>query len=168
MAFKFGKTSLKEREQLHPNFQKVVDRALVLSTQDFAIHDGARSAEEQNALYQKGRTLPGKKVTGKDGYKNLSNHQVHLDGHGYAADLVPYNGTKLVWDWNLIYPIAVAMSCAANEFGEKIRWGGNWYDAMNRYPATLDGVKDALERYKVQHPGKDFIDGPHFGYLGKS
>lgn len=168
MSFSFGKKSLTERKLLHPNFQRVIDRALELTQQDFSIHDGGRTAKEQNDLFQKGRTLPGKKVTSKDGYKNLSNHQLQPDGYGYAADLVPYARGKLVWDWELIYPIAVAMSCAANELGEKIRWGGNWYDPMFMYPATLQGVAESVVRYRKQHPGADFIDGPHYGYLGKA
>lgn len=168
MTFKFGSKSNHEKAGLHPNFQKVIERALELSSQDFSIHDGARTAAEQNKLYQQGRTTAGRKVTGKDGYKNLSNHQHHPDGFGYAADLVPYHNGELVWDWDLIYPIAVAMSCAAAGLGEKIRWGGNWYDSMDEYPNTLEGTRAAVVRYKEQHPGDDFIDGPHFGYLGKA
>ena len=110
--------------------------AITNSPYDFRITDGARTAEEQFALYQKGRTLPGPKVTNCDGKKFKSNHQIKADGYGHAVDIFPCgvieNGTyrkftsaegyddkklKLIAD----HILAVAKSKKIN-----IEWGGNW------------------------------------------
>lgn len=162
--YKLSNASLAQMRNLAPKMHRVVTHAIGITAQDFSVHDGPRTAAEQNALYQQGRSKPGKKVTSKDGYRNKSNHQVRDDtGYGNAVDLVPYvPGRGMVWDWDLIYPIAVAMSQAAQEQNAVIKWGGNWYDTMDEYPSTLSAVKEAVQRYKVQHPGDDFIDGPHF------
>lgn len=55
--------------------------------------EGLRSAKYQNELFQQGRTIPGKIVTYKDGYKHPSNHQT-----GMAADLVPIGSGTIDWD----------------------------------------------------------------------
>lgn len=47
-----------------------------------------RTAEEQHALWQKGRNKPGKRVTNADGYKVRSEHQ-----DGLAMDVYPVNCT---------------------------------------------------------------------------
>lgn len=156
MTFVLGKSSLARLVGVHPNLVRVVKRAIQITAQDFCVNDGARTAEEQNALFRKG-------VSQKDGYRNRSNHQKTADGTGHAVDLVPWVGGKPEFsDWNFYYPVAVAMSLAAKEIGVRIRWGGNWYERMNDYGSTLEDVKAAVERYKAQHPGPDFIDGPHF------
>lgn len=52
------------------------------------ICQGLRTAEYQHELYLRGRDPqhPGKPVTNCDGYQQKSNHQVHTDGFGHAAD----------------------------------------------------------------------------------
>jgi len=164
VTYSLGKRSNAELARVHPNLAQVVRRAITLTTQDFCVLDGARSAEEQNALYQIGRKMPGKVVTQKDGYKNKSNHQITADGTGHGVDLVPWVDGKPVWDdtWALHYQVAVAMSQAARDLGVRIKWGGNWYEAMDRYPATIEAMKAAVERYKRDHLGPDHIDAPHF------
>lgn len=155
-GFTFSAKSIAQLSKVHPRMVAVVKLALDKTTQDFVVHDGARTAEEQNALFKSGASQ-------KDGYKNKSNHQVTSDGFGHAVDLVPFiPGKGPVWDWDLIYPVAVAMSLAAKELGVRIRWGGNWFSAMNDYGSTIADIKEAVERYKSEHPGPDFIDGPHF------
>lgn len=151
--FTLGTRSIARMKGLHPKLIAVVSRAIQLTEQDFTVVAGFRTAAEQNALFRKGASQ-------KDGYKNKSNHQAASDGFGHAVDLAPYK--KDPADWNNYYPIAVAMSLAATELKVKIKWGGNWYESMDQYPATLLSVKLAVERYKIDHPGPDFIDGPHF------
>jgi peptidoglycan L-alanyl-D-glutamate endopeptidase CwlK len=164
MTYSLGTKSLANLRQVHPKLVAVVKVAITLTKQDFTVHDGARTAAEQNTLYQKGRSRPGPIVTGKDGYKNKSNHQVTPDGTGHAVDLVPWVG-KPVWDWDLIYPIALAMTQAARSAQVHIRWGGNWYECLNDYGTSIEAIKEAVERYKVEHPGPDHIDGPHYELL---
>lgn len=149
---------------VRPELARVVRRAIEITTQDFAVTSGARTAEEQNALFQQGRTKPGPKVTEKDGYTRPSNHQITADGFGHAVDLVPWVGAKPVWDesFTLHYPVAVAMALAARELGVKIVWGGNWAEPMAAYPATVEGMRDAVQRYKRAKGGRGFLDAPHF------
>ena len=164
MTYSFGNRSTGNMVGLHPNLHRVLMRAIQITTQDFGIAAKAvRTAAEQGVLYAQGRTKPGNIVTSKDGYKNKSNHQPHGDGFGYAVDLTPFVAGR--WDVNneaAQYPIAAAMSQAAKELGIKIVWGGNWYQAMNDYGSELSDMKAAVERYQIQHPGRDFIDLPHF------
>lgn len=163
--YKLGLRSLRNLETVDKNLQAVVKRAIEITDQDFTVHMGARTAAEQNALYQIGRRgIAGEKiVTSKDGYKNKSNHQIDpRDGLGNSVDLVPWSRGKPVWDWDLIYPIAAAMSRASKELKVPIKWGGNWYERMDQYGCDIASIKEAVERYKKAHPGPDFIDGPHY------
>lgn len=157
MTFSLGAKSVANLSRVHPDLQMVVRRAITLTTQDFCVYDGARTAEEQNALFKKG-------VSQKDGFKNKSNHQVTADGFGHAVDLVPWVDGKPTWDdtWVRHYDVALAMSLAAKSLAAKIKWGGNWYETMDQYGANLDAIKAAVVRYKNMHPGPDFIDAPHF------
>ena len=68
-VYSFSQTSLDKMSKVHPKLIEVMKEAIKNSPFDFRITDGARTAEEQFALYQKGRTKPGPKVTNCDGYK---------------------------------------------------------------------------------------------------
>ena len=135
-TYSFSQESLDKMKKVHPKLVEVMKEAITNSPYDFRITDGARTAEEQFALYQKGRTLPGPKVTNCDGKKFKSNHQIKADGYGHAVDIFPCgvieNGTyrkftsaegyddkklKLIAD----HILAVAKSKKIN-----IEWGGNW------------------------------------------
>ena len=132
----FTQSSLDKMKKVHPKLVEVMKVAIENSPFDFRITDGARTAEEQSALYQKGRTLPGPKVTNCDGKKFKSNHQIKSDGYGHAVDIFPcgvyengvyrkftsdegYDDKKLRLIANHI--LAVAKSKNVN-----IEWGGNW------------------------------------------
>ena len=135
-TYSFSQESLDKMKKVHPKLVEVMKAAIVGSPFDFRITAGARTAEEQFALYQKGRTLPGPKVTNCDGKNFKSNHQIKADGYGHAVDIFPCgvieNGTyrkftsaegyddkklKLIAD----HILAVAKSKKIN-----IEWGGNW------------------------------------------
>src|SRR5690606_12846620 len=64
--------------RIHPAMQE-------FGTPIFLVFVG-RTTEEQQALFAKGRTAPGKIVTYVDGVKTLSKHQVHPDGYVHAID----------------------------------------------------------------------------------
>ena len=134
--YSFSQSSLDKMKKVHPKLVDVIKAAIVNSPFDFRITDGARTAEEQFALYQKGRTLPGLKVTNCDGKKFKSNHQIKSDGYGHAVDIFPcgvyengvyrkftsdegYDDKKLRLIANHI--LAVAKSKNVN-----VEWGGNW------------------------------------------
>ena len=152
-AFVLGSGSRSELEGVHPDLVKVVERAIELTSQDFTVHSGLRTAEEQHELYKRGASQ-------RDGYNRKSEHQEQDTGYGHAVDLVPYVAGRLRWEWPLIYPIAEAMHQAAQELGVRLRWGGVWDYPMD----DLRGydMKGEVAAYCRRHPGPDFIDGPHY------
>ena len=86
-VYSFSQASLDKMSKVHPKLVEVMKEAIKNSPFDFRITDGAGTAEEQNALYQIGRTRAGSIVTKADGYKNKSNHQIKSDGYGHAVDI---------------------------------------------------------------------------------
>ena len=108
-----------------------------ISPWNFKITAGVRTAEEQNRLYQKGRSAPGAKVTNADGYKLKSNHQIKFDGLGYATDIgVIVNGEyKGTWKdfhyYQDIYNVAKEKGLL-EKYG--IEWGGNCWKSFKDAP----------------------------------
>jgi peptidoglycan L-alanyl-D-glutamate endopeptidase CwlK len=144
--FELGPSSLKELKGVHPDLVRLVERAIQLSVQDFAVHDGLRTEAEQKALVAAGAST--------------TMESRHLTGH--AVDLVPYVNGKLRWEWAPIYVIADAMRTACRETGTPLRWGGAWdidFSASTESPEDL--VAAYVSRRKRQGL-RAFIDGPHF------
>ena len=105
---------------VHPKLDAVVRRAAEITTQPFVVLCGVRTLAEQAALYVKGRTAPGPKVTDTMN----SRHLVKNDGFGHAVDIAPYPV-----DWlnaNKFTEISRAMFLAAKELGVQLRWGADW------------------------------------------
>lgn len=134
--YSFGQTSLDKMLKVHPKLVEVMKEAIKNSPFDFRITDGARTAEEQNELYQLGRNKPGRKVTNCDGYKSKSNHQIKSDGFSHAVDIFPCgiieNGVyrKFTadegYDDKKLKIISEHILKIAKEKGVNIEWGGNW------------------------------------------
>jgi peptidoglycan L-alanyl-D-glutamate endopeptidase CwlK len=146
VKFQFGQSSLRELEGVDDRLAAVVHRALELTEQDFSVHDGLRTFEEQQALVISGasHTLESK----------------HLKGH--AVDLVPYVNGKLRWEWEPIYSIARAMRQAAQELNVPIRWGAAWdvrFNETDKDPKEI--ANDYAERRRLAGR-KPFLDGPHY------
>ena len=144
--FVLGKKSLRELRGVHTALVATVKRAIQLTVQDFSVHDGARTLQEQQSLVLSGAS------------QTLESR--HLTGH--AVDLVPYINGKLRWEWSPIYLIAAAVRVAANELGTPIRWGGAWdvdFTASTESPEDLvAGYVDRRHKAGL----RAFIDGPHF------
>ena len=122
--YKLGSRSVGNLKGIHPNLQKVVEKAIELSSQDFTVISGVRTTKEQQDLYAQGRTKAGNVVTNADGVRSKSNHQVKYDGYGHAVDIVPY---PVDWDdLSKFKAIATAMKLAACELKVNIDWGGDW------------------------------------------
>ena len=85
--FSLSQTSKNMMVGIHPDLVRFMEELIGLSPHDFKITCGMRTAEEQNKLYQYGRTIPGTWRTNCDGYKVQSNHQEKIDGLGYAIDI---------------------------------------------------------------------------------
>lgn len=144
--FTLGKKSLSELKGVHPDLVAVVQRAIELTVQDFSVHDGIRTVEEQKKLVAGGVS------------KTMKSR--HLTGH--AVDLVPYINNKLRWEWEPIYKIADAVRTAAEELGIPIRWGGAWDRSLT---GTDELPEDMVADYTARRrkAGKRaFIDGPHY------
>lgn len=143
MKYSLGAASRRELLGVHPDLVLVVQAAIARTSQDFAVHDGLRTAAEQAEMYRRG-------ASELDGVTKLSRHQT-----GHAVDLVPYVNGKLRWEWELIYPIADAVRAAAEEAGIPIRWGGAW-----EFLLTGPEAKGFLAKgLHARHKG---WDGPHF------
>jgi len=153
-GFELGGKSIRELEGVHPRPVEVVRRAITLSAQDFTVHDGLRTADEQRAL-----------VAGGASQTMDSNHLKQPDGFGHAVDLVPWIGGKPRWEWEAIYPIAAAMRLAAAELTVDLTWGGCWDLPLAQIAATPGAMADAVAGYVARRKaaGKNaFIDGPHY------
>lgn len=156
-GFRFGAKSKAELVGVLPVMVDVADLALRLSTQDFMIFDGLRTPEEQKRLVAKGmsKTLNSKHLKQKDGYS-------------HAFDAVPVVGSIPKWDWKLIFPVVFAVDQAATALGvaDKIRWGGAWDRTLADFGGDANAYEREVRLYCDRHPGKDFIDGPHFEWIG--
>ena len=134
--YSLSQASLDKMKKVHPKLVEVMKTAIENSPFDFRITDGARTVEEQFALYQKGRTLPGPKVTNCDGKKFKSNHQIKSDGFGHAVDIFPCgvveNGvyrkftSEEGYDEKKLKLIANHILAVAKSKNINIEWGGNW------------------------------------------
>ena len=154
MTYVLGAKSRAELKGVHPDLVRVVERAIQITTQDFSVHDGLRTAEEQKRLVASGASQT-----------MNSKHRQQADGYGHAVDLVPFINGKMRWEWPAIYPIAAAVWQAARELKVDIRWGGAWIDLDQIKTGTPGAMKAAVEAYGAarRKAGKSaFTDGPHF------
>lgn len=145
-SFKLGGRSLQELEGVHPDLVAVVKRAIELSVQDFAVHDGIRTLDQQKRMVETGasQTLDSRHIT------------------GHAVDLVPYVNSQLRWEWEPIYRVADAVRVAARGLGTAIRWGGVWDVTFTQ---TEESPEDLVADYAARRRKagkKAFLDGPHF------
>ena len=134
--YSFAQSSLDKMEKVHPKLVEVMKAAITDSPYDFRITDGARTVEEQFALYQIGRSKPGRIVTNCDGKKFKSNHQIKEDGYGHAVDIFPCgvieNGvyrkftSEEGYDDKKLRLIANHILAVAKSKNINVEWGGNW------------------------------------------
>lgn len=124
MGFELSQRSLGRLVGVHPELVRVVERAIHLSTVDFMVGEGVRSAQRQQELWMQGRTKPGPKVT----WVRVSNHQAKADGFGHAVDLVALHEGAIDWATVSLYDqIKAAMFAAAEEVPKvALRWGADW------------------------------------------
>lgn len=138
MVLKFSEASESKLDGVHPQLVHVVRIALSFGISDFSVREGVRTLERQKLLFAQGAT------------KTMSSkHLIQPDGYGHAVDLYPApidmvrvnnNDAREIARFGMI---AGLMLRAAQEFGLKIRWGGDW-DSDGQ---TLD---------------HSFFDAPHF------
>jgi peptidoglycan L-alanyl-D-glutamate endopeptidase CwlK len=109
-GFRLGSQSVARLNNVHPDLQKIVRRAIEISEVDFRVQEGLRTLKRQKELVAAGasRTLKSR----------------HLTGH--AVDLIALVEGKVRWDWPLYYKVADAMKAAAKELKVPLEWGGDW------------------------------------------
>lgn len=156
-GFRFGKQSQENLKGVRPELVSVAELAIKLSTQDFMIFDGLRTIEEQKRLLATGMTKTLK-----------SYHLRQASGYGHAIDCVPVVGSIPKWDWELTYPVVWAIDQAATQLGvaDRIVWGGAWDRRLSDFGGSEDAYRAECRLYAARHPGTDFIDGPHFQWMG--
>ncbi len=111
---------------LHPVVSEMANRLLrelENRKENILLTSGTRTIAEQNALYEQGRTKPGKIVTNARGGESL--HQ-----YGVAFDYVPINskGREDFDDWQGFI--------RAGEIGKEmgLSWGGDWKPKFKDLP----------------------------------
>ena len=147
MAYVLGNKSRANLVGVHPDLVRIVQAAITITTQDFSVFEGLRSADRQKRLFDQGRS----KI---DGVTKRGQHMRGADGYGHAVDLVPYVDGELCWEWDLYYPICDAVLAAAKEQSTPVRWGGTWTVITN---PEYDGLT-AKEMY-LRRPS---WDGAHY------
>ncbi len=147
MTYALGKHSQSELVGVHPDLVFVTNQAIVITEQDFTVHDGRRAMEEQIEYVARGvsRTLK-------------SMHLPQPDGFGHAVDLVPYINRKLRWELVPMCAIAVAMRAVAQEEDVPLIWGGCWerLDLMEGSPLLM------VQRYSARMGNDAFVDAAHY------
>lgn len=110
MSYYLSQRSKQRLVGVHPDLNKVVTRAIKLTTVDFSVLEGLRTLGYQKKLVDIGAST--------------TMNSRHLTGH--AVDLGAYAAGKIRWDWPLYYKIAEAMKKASTELSIDIEWGGDW------------------------------------------
>lgn len=153
MGYRLGLRSRLELRDVHPQLCAVVALAITASEQDFRVHDGLRTIDEQSEL-----VLAGASQTMN------SLHLRQADGYGHAVDLVPLVNGRLRWEWPPIYRVAAAMHFAATRLGVPLVWGGCWDRAfLDLSPLALEiEVENYVSRMHARGRRRILIDGPHF------
>lgn len=147
MTFKLSKRSRTNLVGVQPQLVAVVERAIQLTTVDFAVTEGLRTEAKQRELVAKGASQ--------------TMNSKHLTGH--AVDLVAFIGGRISWELNLYDEIADAMRLAALEKNTGIRWGAAWnIPDIRHWSGTME---EAIHHYidaRRKLGQRPFIDAPHF------
>ena len=152
MSFKLSSRSLGKLEGVHPDLVETVKKAIDRTKIDFGVTYGVRSLEEQQRLFNMGRSQTLK-----------SKHLIQDSGFSHAVDLVAYDGSEVVWEINVYDDIADAMASAAKEIGRTIRWGAAWHiEDIGDYEGSMEDAMNEYVDLRRSQGRRPFIDGPHF------
>lgn len=149
--FKFSQRSIDKLEGVKPELVAVVERALEVSSIDFAVICGLRTKEEQEALVAKGasQTMKSKHLTGD------------------AVDLMAYVDGRGCWELNVYDELADAVTHAAKMLDVGVRWGGAWtIPDLRHYRGTAEMAMTSYIDTRRSQGRRPFIDAPHFELIG--
>ncbi len=153
MAFALSQRSLSKLEGVHPTMVSVVQHAITVSKIDFGVTFGVRTLEEQQKLFDSGRSQT-----------MNSKHLIQDDtGFSHAVDLMAYVGGSACWELNVYDDIADAMKAGAEEHGVSVKWGAAWSEGdIRSYEGTAEDAMNAYIDLRRSQGRRPFIDGPHF------
>ena len=147
MGFSLSSRSLKKLKGVDDTLVEVVKEAINLTKVDFGVTFGMRTLEEQQKLYDSGRSQTMKSK--------------HLDGR--AVDLVAYFGSDISWELNVYDDICDAMAEAARRHTLAVKWGAAWSEGDIRlYTGTAEDAMNAYVDLRRSQGRRPFIDAPHF------
>ena len=123
---------MKDVTQLHPTLQKKIKELKKLCADNgitIRITECMRTVSEQDALYAKGRTKPGSKVTNCQGKSYSSMHQ-----WGVAFDYVIDQDTDKDGDVDIRDLYNVKLMNVVGKLGQSIglEWGGSWKSIVDK------------------------------------
>jgi peptidoglycan L-alanyl-D-glutamate endopeptidase CwlK len=147
MTFKLSRRSRDNLIGVDPELVAVVERAIQITTVDFAVTEGLRTEAKQRELVAKGasQTMNSKHVKGE------------------AVDLVAFLGGRISWELNLYDDIADAMRLAALEVNVGLRWGAAWnVPDIRHWNGTMEQAMIHYIDTRRKLGQRPFIDGPHF------
>lgn len=129
MPYRYGRTSQRRLATAHEYLQRLFVSALEdpACPVDITILCGHRTQAEQDALYAKGRTAPGPRVTSVQWPNSRHNSYPSL-----AVDAAPYVGGSVSWDWAHYHPLAEHVKAtwarlkAEGKVTGELEWGGDW------------------------------------------
>ena len=147
MAYTLSSRSLEKLEGVNESLVNVVKKAIQLTKIDFGVIYGLRSEEEQQKLFDAG--------------KSQTMKSKHLTGD--AVDLMAYVDGKASWELNLYDDLADAMKWAATEEGVVVRWGAAWsIPDISTWDGTMEEAMMSYIDLRRSEGRRPFIDGPHF------
>jgi len=147
MTFKLSRRSRDNLIGVDPDLVTVVERAIQITTVDFAVTEGLRTEARQRELFEKKATQ--------------TMNSRHLKGE--AVDLVAFLGGRISWELNLYDEIADAMRRAALERNVGIRWGAAWnVPDIRHWNGTLEQAMHHYIDARRKLGQRPFIDAPHF------
>lgn len=107
---KLNQRSLDNLKKVHKDLIAIITRTAELTSIDFIVIEGIRSAEKQRKLFDSGASM--------------TMNSRHLTGH--AVDLACTIEGEIRWDWPLYIRLAGTVKKAAAELNIPIEWGGDW------------------------------------------
>ena len=147
MSFSLSTRSLDKMKGVDDTLVKVVKEAINLTKVDFGVTFGLRTVEEQQKLFDSGRSQTMKSK--------------HLDGR--AVDLVAYFGSDVSWELNVYDDICDAMAEAARRHTLALKWGAAWSEGdIRMYGGTAEDAMNAYIDLRRSEGRRPFIDAPHF------
>lgn len=148
MTFQLSRRSLDRLVGVDHRLVAVVERAIQLTSVDFAVTEGVRTAARQRELFEKGASQV------KEGGTHV---------RGEAVDLVACIGSRISWELNLYDNIADAMKSAAQEIGVSVRWGAAWnIPDIRKWDGTMEAAMNYYIDTRRKQGARPFIDAPHF------